>query len=316
MSHEITETDHMVSCSNTVPWHGLGTVLANNITAAEALIAARLNWQVIQEPVFDGDMTEICSHHLNRRSDTREVLSIVSRDWEPLQNERLLEIAEALVQVGTDFKPVIETAGSLKGGRIVWALVKTGERNFAGSQHHTYLLLSNGHDGLRGIRGTLTDTRVVCNNTLRVAETAMGALFVTHTKGVETRVNNAIEALGWANDATRATFAIYGALATARVSIDTAHNEYRRLVVGAATNLTDGQRTTIEKMTSLFRDGHGNEGKTAFDFVNGATEWVDHHRNYRENEGKRERRFITTTFGDGATLKSQAFRVAKQLAGI
>ncbi|OAM91615.1 DUF932 domain-containing protein [Termitidicoccus mucosus] len=314
----MTSTDHMVSGSNKTPWHGLGTVLPGNLTFFEALIAARLNWNVIQEPVFDGDMRQIKTHQLNRREDTRDVLGIVRKDWEPLQNEQLLEIAEALAQLDdTEFKPVIETAGSLQGGRTVWALVKIGERQFANSGHHTYLLLSNGHDGARGIRGTLTDTRVVCANTLRTAETASSQLFVTHVKGVTQRLSAAIHTLGWANRMTNSTFAIYEALAVAPVSVDNARAGYQRLVGDPKKEtLTGKQKNTVDKMLELFRHGNGNEGKTAFDFLNGVTDWQDHHYNYRNTEGKAERRFLDTTTGAGAAFKVQAFQAAKQLAGV
>ena len=59
MAHEITANDHMVSGSNVTPWHGLGTIVAGNLTAAEAVKAAKLDWDVSQEPVFDGDMLNI-----------------------------------------------------------------------------------------------------------------------------------------------------------------------------------------------------------------------------------------------------------------
>jgi hypothetical protein len=49
MAHCITATDHMVSGNNTTPWHGLGTVLPGNISACEALSAARLKTALGQQ---------------------------------------------------------------------------------------------------------------------------------------------------------------------------------------------------------------------------------------------------------------------------
>lgn len=319
MAHELTSTDYMVSASNKTPWHGLGAILPGNLTAAEALAAARLNWTVEQEPVYDGDMKDITTHQLNRRSDTREILGVVSKGWQPVQNDRLLEIAEALAQVdNADFRPVIETAGSLRGGRVVWALVKTGERVFADSQHNTYILLSNGHDGLRAVRGTLTDTRVVCANTLRLAESQLSSFYVSHARGVENRMRNAIDALGWANDATRATFAIYEALATAPVNVDTAAKTFHNLVLGKSpvNPIPKRHSEAISEMIELFRKGPGNAGRNAFDVLNAVTDWVDHHKNFRDDEGKDERRFLYSALGEGSNLKTSALHAAKQLAGV
>lgn len=318
MAHEITATDYMVSGSNTTPWHGLGAVVAGNLNAFEALKAARLDWQVTQESIYDGDMKEVEGFRLNRRSDNSQVLGIVADTWSPIQNDRVLEIAEALAQIdGTDFKPVIETAGSLQGGKIVWALVKVGARQFAGSEHHSFLLLSNGHDGKRALKGTLTDTRVVCANTLRMAETSASQLFVTHGKGVEARVKTAIQTLGWANDATRSTFAVFEALTKATMPADKAAAFFGRLLKDESEEMTSQAKGTVEEMMQLFRSGQGNEGRTAFDAVNAVTDWVDHKRQFRKVDAGNlaERRFLYAGLGgDGDRMKVQAFRDAKKFA--
>lgn len=315
MAHELTSTDHMVSGSNVTPWHGLGTVVAGNLKAAAALTAAKLDWNVVQESVFDGDMVEIPTHKLNRRSDNREVLGVVSRDWTPVQNEQLLEIAEALAQVdGAEFRPVIETAGSLRGGRIVWAMVRIGERKFAGSEHRSYLLLSNGHDGTRALRGTLTDVRVVCANTLRWAETSAASLYVSHAKGVETRLKNALNMLGWANDATKSTFAIYEALAATPVAADKASAIFRSLVVDPTEKYTEGKIAIVDRMLALYRRGKGNEGRSAFDVLNAVTDWIDHERAMRPDKDQAEKRFIFAALGgEGDRLKSAAFKAVRGL---
>ena len=318
MAHELTSSDHMVSARNVTPWHKLGTVVAGIPSAAEAITAARLSWEVKQEPIYDGDMTKIPAFQLNRRSDTRDVLGVVPGGWQPVQNTALLEIAEALGQVeGADFRPVIETAGSLFGGRVVWALVQIGARQFADSEHRTYILLSNGHDGKRALTGRLTDVRVVCANTLKLAETSAASLYVTHARGVNVRLKNALETLGWANSATRATFAIYEALAATAVSVDAAHETFRKLVVDGRDVATAGEIETIDTMTELFRSGHGNQGASAFDVVNAVTDWADHRKAYRENDTTAERRFVSASLGGEADrLKSAAYRAARQLAGV
>ncbi len=316
MAHELTSTDHMVSGSNVTPWHGLGTVLPGQLTAVEALKAAKLDWTVEQESLYDADTQEVPGYRLNRRSDTREVLGVVSDTWQPVQNDRLLEIAEALAQVDDlDFKPVIETAGSLRAGRIVWAMVQVGQREFAGSAHKSYLLLSNGHDGLRALRGTLTDVRVVCANTLRCAETTAASLYVSHARGVEARVSAALETLGWANAATRSTFAIYEALACTKLSTDKVHKYFHDLVYDEGDEkFTPGKFAIEGQLMNLYTSGKGNEGKTAFDALNAATDWIDHQRPLRGEHENPERRFLFTSFdGNGVAFKAKAFAKARKL---
>src|SRR6478736_1266917 len=322
MSSEITSSDYMVSAGNVVPWHKLGAIMPDKaLTAIIAAEAAKLQWEVKGEPIFDLDAKQIPEQKLLRRSDNREVLSIVPEGWNPVQNLQLLEIAEALAQAPGegDFQPVIETAGSLKGGRIVWALVQTGNRQFAGSQHKQYLLLSNGHYLGRGVRGTLTDTRVVCWNTLSAAENASASLFTNHYGNVEARIEAAIDALGWATAATKSTFAIDAALPIKPCSKDVAATIYTELLHKKPKQvdneeddeITSSEKQKVEEMLALFASGAGNEGKTMFDMVNGATDWVDHFKEYRNSSEMDERRFLDVAIGgNGASLKKRAVKLA------
>jgi len=311
MAHEITNTEGMVSGMGIVPWHGLGTVIEGRLSGAAAIEAANLGWEVRQEPVYDGDMVEIPTHQINRRSDNGHVLGVVSKDWTPVQNTFLVEIAEALAQSGMTYEAVVETAGSLRGGRIVWALISTGLRQFYGSDHKAYLLLSNSHDGSRAVRGTMTDVRVVCNNTLTFAEASRASLMVRHSKNVQQNLNRAIGLLGWANDATDATFAIYDALAATAMNVDRVLPVYQRLVTEHLGFKEDSPRIgeTVDEMIDLFRSGAGNEGRTAFDALTGVTDWVDHHRKYNKGDDVEERRFLYSTLGGGAEIKKAAMKL-------
>ncbi len=308
----------MVSAGGQLPWHGLGTVLKDKaLTAITAVEEAKLNWEVTPEKVYDADTVELEEHRLLRRSDTRKVLAVVPAKWTPLQNVQLLEIAEALAQApgAGDFQPVIETAGSLRGGKVVWALVQTGLRSFAGSDHKQFMLLTNGHYFGRGVRGTLTDVRVVCNNTLTAAENAKASLFTSHFGDVTQRIEAAIKALGWATEATRSTFAIYEALDKAKCSVDQAYSLFGKLLpVDEDGKPTKASVDKALEMMHLFSEGKGNSGKTMFDAVNAVTDWVDHRKEYRKSVGMDERRFTDVTIGgDGVTMKTRALKLAKQL---
>ena len=65
----------------------------------------------------------------------------------------------------------MDTAGSLKDGRIVWALadVRDGFTLFGGDEVKGYLLFSNPHLYGKSIDIKFVLTRVVCNNTIAVA---------------------------------------------------------------------------------------------------------------------------------------------------
>lgn len=153
-----------------VPWHGLGKRVLPDLTPAQMLKEAQLDWTVDKIPAYctiDGKQTDIGRQALVRSSDKR-VLTVISDDWEPVQNETAFEFFHDFVMEG-DME--MHTAGSLKNGNMVWALAKVKEsfELFGGDQVESYLLFSNPHEYGKCIDIRFTPIRVVCNNTLTLS---------------------------------------------------------------------------------------------------------------------------------------------------
>jgi phage/plasmid-like protein (TIGR03299 family) len=152
------------------PWHGLGTQIPADLSPQQVLQKAGLDWTVEKIPAFveiDGEKRSTGRSALVRSSDN-SILDVVTNDWQPLQNQDAFSFFDEYCQAG-DME--IHTAGSLKDGRIVWALAKVKEsfELFSGDVVESYLLLSNPHMFGRSIDVRFTPIRVVCNNTLTLA---------------------------------------------------------------------------------------------------------------------------------------------------
>ena len=52
------------------PWHGLGTKVMNVLDSREALIAAGLNWNVVQEPIYTTENEPIKGYKANVQMST------------------------------------------------------------------------------------------------------------------------------------------------------------------------------------------------------------------------------------------------------
>jgi len=199
-------------------WHGLATVLEDNPSIDAALEAAGLNWKVEARPltttVPDHDQLalddtneivvptreiEIPTHRAVVRLSDGKPLGIVSKDYKVFQNAEALAVFADLVKDGT---LVIETAGSLQGGRKVWILCRYAANIEVvdGDWVAPYVLIAIGHDGKLSIYLTNTPIRVVCWNTLQAAGGVddAGADFskesgfrITHLGDVQTKVEAA-----------------------------------------------------------------------------------------------------------------------------
>lgn len=172
MAHEITDTDGLVLVKERA-WHGLGMVIPQGVTPTQALPLAGLEWGVEQRPLYSeisvgGEIhkVELPTHVANYRSDTKELLGVVSKSYVPVENAALAEFCEA---IGNENEVVIETVGSIRGGKKIWFLLQGDSFEVMnGDEIFPYILVSNGHDGWTNFRVTPTSVRVVCSNTLHM----------------------------------------------------------------------------------------------------------------------------------------------------
>jgi len=199
--HGMFENDYMFSGKSEVPWHGLGAVIDGVLTSDEAIKQARLTWTVEQEPVYTHKnwAEPIPGFIANVRSDTNEVLGLVSERYCVAQNKDVFSFADELIGNGK-VKCTYETAGSLFNGRRVFMLVNMPKSRIVGDEYQPYLCLSNAHDGSACLQVFLTGIRVVCNNTLSAAiKTARRKISIKHLSLMEQRKDEALITMGAAS---------------------------------------------------------------------------------------------------------------------
>lgn len=152
-----------------VPWHGLGEIVQEAPTSADALRLAGLDWTVDQTPVYTDAGIEISGYKANRRRSDNAILGIVSDRYRIVQNTEAFEFTDAIVGETEDGVVKYETAGSLCGGKKIWLLAKMPTQKILGDDVEPYMVFTNSHDGTGAIRIAMTPIRVVCQNTMNMA---------------------------------------------------------------------------------------------------------------------------------------------------
>ena len=174
MAHEIEMINGVaqMAYAGETPWHGLGAQVSNELSPAQMMEKAGLNWEVKKKSLAyettSGDSIVVPGKQALVRSSDEKLLDIVGDDWNPVQNAEAFEFFSEYVLAG-DME--MNTAGSLKGGKNVFALAKVKESFtiLGDDQVDSYLLFSNPHQYGKCIDVRFTPIRVVCNNTLTMS---------------------------------------------------------------------------------------------------------------------------------------------------
>ena len=132
---------------NGAPWHKLGVPVSADLTPAEILTAAGLDWTVEKKPVYqlwDGAYVTVDGKFNLTRMTDGKVLDVVGSRYNPTQNAEAVEFFTEFVAAG-DMR--MDTAVSLEGGRRTWALasIQDGFTLAGGDRVNGYLLLSSPH---------------------------------------------------------------------------------------------------------------------------------------------------------------------------
>jgi phage/plasmid-like protein (TIGR03299 family) len=124
-----------------------------------------------------------------------------------MQNEYLFSFGDNILDGGGRW----ETAGSIKGGRVVFGALALERETVldpsgVADKVKTYLLINTSHDGSIAIQASITPVRVVCANTLNLALNttkrkggAKQSFKIRHTQTANGKVQIARETLGLAN---------------------------------------------------------------------------------------------------------------------
>jgi phage/plasmid-like protein (TIGR03299 family) len=302
------------------PWHGLGQKLDKPATAAEALSAAHLDWEVTKVPVYavEGDRSLRLDRMAVVRKDqwgspTCPFFGLVAPNYDLLQNWELFAFFDPIVGEGA---AIYHTAGALDRGARVWILAKLPDSITVVGDDITdkYLLLTNTHDGKSSVQVKFTPVRVVCSNTLIQALAAGPSLRVPHTRQMRNRLAIARDNLGLIRAHYAEIEIVYKAMAVTPV-------DKSRLSLYVSAVLPEPKKkddhAAIERVlearhavTRLFEHGYGNQLKgvagTLWAAYNGVTEHVDHSTSRRD--GAQHLKHIW--YGDGADLKVKAFTIA------
>lgn len=194
------------------PWHGLGQIVTDYPTSAEAIQHAGLDYRVEKRRLFTYDSAnafgnadtitptiEVPQQFATVRTDNDAVLGVVGRDYNVVQNVDAFSFFDSIVG-GEGI--LYETAGALGKGERIFITAKLPQYIRVGREDlvEQYLFLTTSHDGLGSITAAFTPIRIVCNNTLTAALKASGnTIRIRHTGNAREKLAQAHKVMGMAS---------------------------------------------------------------------------------------------------------------------
>ena len=325
MSHLLEQYGDMASFASLrePAWHGLGTILTDEVTTSEMLQAAHLdNWNVRLDDINLPGRSHrefFAVTRTNPYDGERDVLGVVGERYKVVQNEELFSFADNMLDGGR-----WETAGSIKNGTVVFGSLALDRQTIldpkgATDKVNTYLLVHTSHDGSLAVQASVTPVRVVCQNTLNMALYGVKQSYkIRHTQTVQGKVAIAREALGLAHQYLDEFDKQAQELITAEINdqqfFEIITNVYPKPEKDAKGSMTKWE-TKIDVLNDIyFGPTCENIKGTAWGAYNALTERLDWYRNPRG--GNAEGVLAAASGFDAATnaAKNTMLRAVKAVA--
>jgi phage/plasmid-like protein (TIGR03299 family) len=312
MSSGIYQNDVVVLGSNKPAWWGCGLLFEGLLSPLRCYVEGVGAREMLELPVFAGGVEiEGYKSIVGRYSNgALTPLSVVGEGYGLLKDSRFFEILERVY----GGRACVETAGTLRNGRRIWALVKRDSWCVGSDKVNTFDLWVNRHDGSGCFELHRTNVRVVCQNTWNAAiGSGRARVFgVRHTVNVDAGIAQAIRLVETVDAAQKAEQVKAQRLAEVAMRQEEAETFFRSLL--GAKEDENGEikgkiGAQLDTLTTLFSRGTGNLGATRWDAFNAVTEFTDHSRTVRTTSGrsKAEARFESVLLGSGDDLKARAF---------
>ena len=324
MAHELCNVNGRTAMMyvDDVPWHALGTRLGAPATALEAIQAASLDYDVALADLATDSGIAVPSKKAVLRTDTNDVLGVVGNNYAPVQNRQAFAFLDAIVADGS---LRYHTCGALRKGEKIWLLAKLPGQirvRFSDDISEKYLLLHNSHDGSSALRVFYTAIRVVCANTLSMAdrEGRGEGIAIRHQGDLTSRIRQARDVLGLAHRHFDDLEGQFDLMARHYPSHGEVSAFFKALYPDPEEGNPARAQNVRDELFRLFEAGKGQDipeiRSTTYAALNAVTEYVDHHRPARARSefDRAANRLESAWFGSGNRLKQQAFQLALEMA--
>ncbi|GGI23359.1 DUF932 domain-containing protein [Pedobacter mendelii] len=322
-------------------WHSLGQIIEDYPTSAEAIKYAGLDYQVEKRPLFTYDTEnfngnsevdliipeiEVPDFYATMRTDTEQVLGVVGKDYNIVQNIDAFSFFDSIV--GAKDGVLYETAGALGKGERIFITAKLPDYIRIGRDDciEKYLFLTTSHDGYGSITAAFTPVRIVCANTLNAAlRNHSNSIKIRHTASAQDRLKQAHQLLGITNILANELEEVFNHWSKIRITdtsvkrlVQLAMAPNRETFLNVQSGNVDEFSTAYNNIVSSVMEyaltastqQEATTKGTLYGAYNAVTGYFQNVRNYKDDESK----FKSIMYGTGLQRSQTTFSLCEEFA--
>lgn len=297
--------------TRTTTFANIGTDITGLHTSEEVLNAANLNYNVVKKNMYlqspSGEMIEYPDKKFTVIDGTDKILGVVSSKYEVCQNRDAFSFIDYIGGADVGFEYV--KAGETRNG-LIYIIAKIPNVTLMGDSITPYIIFQNSHDGMNSVKATICPLRIICQNQFNVSfRESPNTVRIIHSAQMDSRMLAAREMMRDVAGYMETFEDTATDLATKKISYDEVIKLFNDVFQYKPETMSNRQLQNFEDARNDFlacynNDDNQNFKGTAWGVMNGAADYLTHHRSVRKTHP--DAIFVNTTLL--ATTLNQIFK--------
>lgn len=295
----------------TTTFANIGTDITGLTTSEEVLNAAGLNYNVVKRNMYMQDASGNLINYPDKKftviEGSEKVLGVVSSKYEICQNRDAFSFIDYIGGDEVGFEYV--KAGQTQSG-LIYIIAKIPTINLLGDAVTPYIIFQNSHDGMNSIKATICPLRIICQNQFNVSfRQSPNTVRIVHSSQMDSRMLAAREMMRDVAGYMETFTDTASELATKKIGYADVIKIFNEVFSYNPEKMSSRQIQNFDNARNDFlacynSDDNQNFKGTAWGVMNGAADYLTHHRSVRKTHP--DTIFVNTTLL--ATALNQIFK--------
>lgn len=297
--------------ARTTTFASIGTDITGLKTSEDVLNTAGLNYNVVKTNMYlqdeSGNLIDYPDKKFTVVEGTDKVLGVVSSKYEVCQNRDAFSFIDYIGGDEAGFEYV--KAGETRNG-LVYIIAKIPTINLLGDSVTPYIIFQNSHDGLNSVKATICPLRIICQNQFNVSfRESPNTVRIVHSSQMDSRMLAAREMMRDVAGYMETFEATASELATKKIGYNDVFKLFNEVFEYKPEKMSARQLQNFEDARNDFMSCYNSDDNqnfigTAWGVMNGAADYLTHHRSVRKTHP--DTIFVNTTLL--ATTLNQIFK--------